>query len=84
MRALSLPSAILTAAPGAARAETYLAPLDVRTAGEARLTVQPKAKAIGGKVEITLTASAANDAEVAIVNPRGRAVRHLASGLPIP
>jgi DNA-binding beta-propeller fold protein YncE len=70
-----------TLAGSAWSAETYEAPLSVRTQPLAKLTAGPTARRVDGGAEITFTASAATDVEVAILDGKGKIIRHLAAGL---
>ncbi len=69
------------AASGAASAGTLEVPLDVRQTAEAKLTSGPKASKADGKVKISFAVGKATDVEVAIVDGKGKVVRHLAAGL---
>jgi len=60
---------------------TYEAPRATRKAAAARFTARPEAVAAGGKVKITFAVSAETDVELAVVDAKGRVVRHLAAGL---
>jgi hypothetical protein len=66
---------------GVALAETYEAPLDVRETAEASFTAKPEAVRVGDQVKVTFALSAATDVEVAVLDARGKVVRHLAAGL---
>jgi hypothetical protein len=50
-------------------------------AGEVKFSNKPKAAKSNAKVKITFTASASTDVEVAILDARGKVVRHLAAGV---
>jgi hypothetical protein len=49
--------------------------------GEPAFSAKPKATKAGGKVKITFAVSAPTDVEVAVLDPAGEIVRHLAAGL---
>ena len=65
----------------AEKPRTYEAPLDMRKDGEAKFTAPPKAETAGDGVKVSFAVAAAADVEVAILDAKGRAVRHLAAGL---
>ena len=50
-------------------------------AGEAGFTAAPQATRQGERIEIAFTLAAATDAEVAVLDARGKVVRHLAAGV---
>ena len=65
-------------------AVSLLAMLAVPTAevaGGVAFAKKPSAERIGGKVKISFAVSAPTDVEVAILDARGKAVRHLAAGV---
>jgi len=64
--ALALVAASAVAAPGS---------------GKAGFARPPQAVKAGGKVKITFAASGATDVEVAVLDAKGKVVRHLAAGL---
>ncbi|HOX07382.1 MAG TPA: hypothetical protein PK280_13350, partial [Planctomycetota bacterium] len=68
-----------TSTPGAAPA--LEAPLDVRGPAEAKFASAPKVEAAGSGFKISFTVSAPTDVEVAILDAKGKVVRHLAAGL---
>jgi len=81
-------ASVLTAAaicsivlPSVAFAGIPAAPAEVRKTTEARLQEAPKVARTGGTVKISFTVTAATDVEVAILNAKGRVVRHLGAGL---
>jgi hypothetical protein len=51
------------------------------SAGEVKFTSKPTASKANGKVKISFTVSAPTDVEVAILDARGKIVRHLAAGV---
>ncbi|MCH8830031.1 MAG: hypothetical protein IID45_10690, partial [Planctomycetes bacterium] len=53
----------------------------VQAADDVRFSVRPKAVQIGAKVAITFAVSKPTDVEVAVLNAKGRVVRHLAAGV---
>jgi len=53
----------------------------VALAGEAKFAGKPVAKKANGKTTISFTASAATDAEVSVLDAKGKVVRHLAAGV---
>ncbi len=57
------------------------APLDVRGSVEAKFAIAPKVEAAGAGWKIAFTASAPTDVEVAVLDAKGKVVRHLAAGL---
>ncbi|KKK70451.1 hypothetical protein LCGC14_2923850, partial [marine sediment metagenome] len=57
------------------------APQDARKAVKATFTAGPKALRAGGQVKISFAVSAATDVEVAVLDAKGKVVRHLAAGL---
>ncbi|MHC4914788.1 MAG: hypothetical protein ACYTGB_04790, partial [Planctomycetota bacterium] len=81
MRLVALLAVIASLLCGVARAGTYEAPLDSRKSAEAKFAAEPTASKAGGKVTISFATSAATDVEVAILDAKGRVVRHLAAGL---
>jgi hypothetical protein len=66
---------------GWASAGPYEAPLDVKKAGRATFTAQPKVEKSGAQWKVTFAVSAATDVEVAVLGQGGKIVRHLAAGL---
>ena len=50
-------------------------------AGEISFSAKPTAARDGDKVKITFTVSAPTDVEVAVLDPAGKVVRHLAAGV---
>jgi len=82
-KATSLVLAVATAwaagAFGAAR--TYEAPLDVGKASEVKFTSAPAVAKVGDQVNIAFAVSAPTDVEVAVLDARGKVIRHLAAGL---
>ena len=64
-----------------AAAATYEAPVDVRKGAGATFVQAPAAAKAGNRVSITFAVSAPTDAEVAILDAKGRVARHLAAGL---
>ncbi len=70
-------AACVTRAPAA----TLEAPLDVRRTAQAKLTSGPEVAEAAGKVKISFAVDRATDVEVAIVDAKGKVVRHLAAGL---
>jgi DNA-binding beta-propeller fold protein YncE len=64
-----------------AAAATIEAPLDTRQTAEATFTTKPQLEKVDGGAKITFAVSTATDVEVAILNAKGRVVRHLAAGL---
>lgn len=62
-------------------ADTYEAPKVVREASEAKLTAGPMVTRHDGILAIKFTVNAATDVEVAVLDAKGKVVRHLAAGL---
>jgi len=60
---------------------TVEAPRHVRKDAPVRLTEEPKTRAVRGGVEITFAVSAPTDVEVAVLDAKGKVVRHLKAGL---
>ena len=50
-------------------------------AAEVRLTAPPSVRRVGDKVTVSFAVSAPTDVEVAVLDGKGRAVRHLAAGV---
>ena len=50
-------------------------------AGEVKFTTKPSANKAGDKVKISFTVSAPTDVEVAVLDAKGKVVRHLAAGV---
>jgi len=67
--------------PALALAGTYRAPLDVRAPGKAEFTRKPRVVRKNGGLRISFAVSAAIDVEVAVLDAKGKVVRHLAAGL---
>ncbi|MDD4889283.1 MAG: hypothetical protein PHU85_05085 [Phycisphaerae bacterium] len=81
MRQLVLVAAVALSLLASAWAETYEAPLDARPVGEAKLAGPVKVAKAADAVTISFAVTAATDVEVAILDAKGRIVRHLAAGL---
>jgi len=71
----------LSLACGPAAAATFEAPRDTRGHANAAFTAKPKAVKRDGRVAIRFAVSAPTDVEVAVLDARGKVVRHLAAGL---
>jgi hypothetical protein len=53
----------------------------VALGGEVKFATKPSTVTAGGKVKITFAVSAKTDVEVAILDSKGKVVRHLAAGV---
>lgn len=62
-------------------AETYDAPLDTRKDAKVAFAAKPAVKAEGSRFLVRFELSAPTDVEVAVIQPGGKVVRHLAAGL---
>jgi len=71
----------LALACGALAGQVAEAPLDVRRTAEARIVAGPVVERAGDVVWVEFEVSAPTDVEVAVLDRRGRVVRHLAAGL---
>ncbi|MFO7899772.1 MAG: FlgD immunoglobulin-like domain containing protein, partial [Planctomycetota bacterium] len=80
MKWLALAVALSLSIP--ADAATYEAPRRVRETAEATFAKEPSATAVRGGVRISFELSAPTDVEVAILDAKGRIVRHLKAGVP--
>ncbi|MCG3177857.1 MAG: hypothetical protein BIFFINMI_00177 [Phycisphaerae bacterium] len=62
-------------------AAPVLAPLDVRKTDQSKLDGQVAVARAGEQVKISFTVTTASDVEVAVLDARGRTIRHVAAGL---
>jgi DNA-binding beta-propeller fold protein YncE len=53
----------------------------IASAGEVKFATKPTASKVGSKVKIAFTVSSRTDVEVAILDAKGKVVRHLAAGV---
>ncbi len=72
---------VLPAAAAGGAATHYQAPLDARKDGKVRFTSGPKATSAGTGVKVSFAVSAPTDVEVAVLDAKGKVIRHLAAGL---
>jgi DNA-binding beta-propeller fold protein YncE len=78
---LGLAASLIAGGSIRARAGTYEAPRAVRKAADASFASGPEVNSADGKVSISFEASKTVDAEVAVLDAKGKVVRHLAAGL---